>query len=77
MQFIELKKDFSNIDAVIARLEDLEDLGTSRRPAFDRLVGSGDFSYRQLVKLVDTTISRKAASCARRCGRLCGMFRHR
>jgi hypothetical protein len=59
--YIELKKDFSNIDAVIARLEDLEDLERLADRAFDRLVGSGDFSYRQLVKLVDTAISRKAA----------------
>jgi hypothetical protein len=59
--YIELKKDFSNIDAVIARLEDLEDLERLADRAFDRLVGSGDFSYLQFVKLVDTTISRKAA----------------
>ena len=59
--YVELKKDFSNIDAVLAALDDLGALERMADRAFDRLVGSGDFSYRQLVKLIDTIIDRKAA----------------
>jgi hypothetical protein len=58
--YIELKKDFSNIDAVLAALDDLEGLERMADRAFDRLVGSGDFSYRQLVKLIDTIMDQKA-----------------
>jgi hypothetical protein len=58
--YIELKKDFSNIDAVLARLDDLDSLGRMADRAYDRLVGSGEFSYRTFVKLIDDTIARKA-----------------
>src|ERR1700693_5863362 len=47
--------------AVLAVLDDLEGLERMADRAFDRLVGSGDFSYRQLVTLIDTIIDRKAA----------------
>jgi hypothetical protein len=58
--YIELKKDFSNIDAVLARLDDLDSLERMADRTYDRLVGSGDFSYRRFVKLIDDTIARKA-----------------
>lgn len=58
--YIELKKDFSNVDAVLARLNDLDGLEDLAERAFNRLVGSGDFSYRRLAQLIDQSISRKA-----------------
>jgi hypothetical protein len=58
--YIELKKDFSNIDAVLARLDDLDSLERMADRAYDRLVGSGDFSYRAFVELIDDIIARKA-----------------
>ena len=58
--YLELKEDFSNVDAVLARLDDVEGLSRMADRAYDRLVGSGDFSYRRFVKLIDDTVSRKA-----------------
>ena len=58
--YIELKKDFSNIDSVLSRLDDLEALEAMADRAYDRLVGSGEFSYQQFVELVDRIILRKA-----------------
>jgi hypothetical protein len=58
--YIELKKDFSNIDAVLARLDDLDSLEQMADRAYNRLVGSGEFSYRAFVELIDETIARKA-----------------
>jgi hypothetical protein len=62
--YIELKKDFSNIDCVLARLEDVDGLERMTDRAFDRLIGSGEFSYRRFVELIDRTISRKAEELA-------------
>ncbi len=58
--YIELQKDFSNVDAVLARLDDLDRLEDLAERAYNRLVGSGDFSYRRLVQLIDQSIFRKA-----------------
>jgi hypothetical protein len=58
--YIELKRDFSNVDAVLARLDDLDSLERMAHRAYERLVGSGDFNYRAFVKLIDDTIARKA-----------------
>jgi hypothetical protein len=58
--YIELKKDFSNADAVLNRLNDLDGLERIAARAYDRLIASGDFNYRHFVKLIDRTILRKA-----------------
>jgi hypothetical protein len=58
--YIELKKDFSNIDAVLTRLDDLDALERMAERAYDRLVGSGEFSYRRFAGLVEEAIRRKA-----------------
>lgn len=58
--YLELKKDFSNVDAVLCRLDDLEALEAMAARTYDRLVASGDFSYRRLVGLIDETARRKA-----------------
>jgi hypothetical protein len=60
VHYIELKKDFSNIEGVLSRLDDLEALERMADRAYERLVGSEDFSYRRFVALVDGTIRRKA-----------------
>jgi hypothetical protein len=59
--YIELKKDFSNIDAVLGRLDDLDGLERLADRTYDRLVGSGDFSYRRFVERIDACLFRKAA----------------
>ena len=58
--YIELNKDFSNIDAVLGRLGDVDALDRMAARAYDRLVGSGEFSYRRFAKLIDATVVRKA-----------------
>ncbi len=60
--YIELKKDFSNVDYVLARLDDLDALEQMADRTHDRLVGSGEFSYHRFVKLIDETVTRKAMS---------------
>jgi hypothetical protein len=57
--YIELKKDFSNVDEVLGRLNDLEGLEKMASRAYDRLVGSGEFSYQRFVRLIDATVERK------------------
>ncbi len=47
--YIELKKDFSNVGAVLQRLEDLDGLERMAGRAYQRLVASGDFSYRRFA----------------------------
>jgi hypothetical protein len=60
--YIELKKDFSNFDAVFARLEDLDGLESMAHRAYEHLVGSGRFSYRQFGKFIGETAWRMAES---------------
>jgi hypothetical protein len=59
--YIELKKDFSNVDEVLERLDDLGELERMADRAYDRLVGGGEFSYRGFIGLVEDTVRRKAA----------------
>ena len=58
--YIELNKDFSNVDAVLARLDDFDALERMAERAHQHLVGSGQFSYGRFVGLIDATIARKA-----------------
>ena len=58
--YIELKKDFSNIDAVLARINDLDGLEQMAARAYDRLIGSGELSYRRFAKFIGDTARRKA-----------------
>ena len=57
--YIELKKDFSNIDAVLTQLDDVDSLENLADRAYRRLVGSGEFTYPRFVGLIDETIARK------------------
>jgi hypothetical protein len=58
--YIELKKDFSNVDAVFAQLDDLDGLERMAERTYDRLVGSREFSYRRFAGVIDKAIRRKA-----------------
>jgi hypothetical protein len=58
--YIELKKDFSNIDAVFARIQDLRALEQMADRAYQDLVRSGNLSYQQFGKLVGDTARCKA-----------------
>ena len=59
--YIELKKDFSNVDAVLDRLRDTAGLEQMAERAYRRLVGSGEFSYARFIQLIGDTIDRRAA----------------
>jgi hypothetical protein len=59
--YIELKKDFSNVDEVLAQLHDTDRLERLAERAYQRLVGSAEFSYARFVGLIDATIARKTA----------------
>lgn len=63
--YIPLEKDFSNLDEVLARLNDLPALEAMTGRAFDHLVGSGQFTYRSFYGRVSAAIERKLAEKAR------------
>jgi hypothetical protein len=60
--YIELKNDFSNLDAVFARLEDLEGLERMAHRAYEYLVRSEKYGYRQFGKFIGETAWRIAES---------------
>lgn len=62
--YIELKEDFSNVDSVLARLDDLDGLERMAERAYRDLVASGGYGYRRFVALVDDALDRKAAELA-------------
>lgn len=57
--FIPLQKDFSNVDEVLAKLEDDEFLRQLTRRAFDDVIASRKHSYRQFVAEFDEMLGRK------------------
>jgi hypothetical protein len=59
MHYIPLEKDFSNADAVLSRLDDLEYLQGFADRAYRRLVRSGDFGYRSLARLLEDAIEQQ------------------
>ncbi len=56
VHYIPLEKDFSNTEAVLARLDDLEYLQGFADRAYQRLVQSGSYGYRSLALLIEDTI---------------------
>ena len=50
--YIELRKDFSNVDSVLAKLADIPSIVAMTDRAFHDLVGSGRYSYRAFVATV-------------------------
>jgi len=60
VHYISLKKDLSNLDEVLERLADDEYLEQLTSRAWSDIVGSGRYSYRTFIDLVDKTIDRQA-----------------
>ena len=56
VHYIPLEKDFSNADAILARLDDLEYLQGFADRAHQHLVRSGKYGYRSLAQLLANTI---------------------
>jgi hypothetical protein len=59
VHYIPLEKDFSNAEAILARLDDLEYLQGFADRAYRQLVQSGDYGYRTLARLIEDTIERQ------------------
>ena len=59
VHYIPLEKDFSNADAILARLDDLGYLQGFADRAYQRLVQSGDYGYRSLARLLEETIEQQ------------------
>lgn len=58
--YIPLKKDYSNIDEVFARLEDVAFLEAMTERAYRDVIASGRYSLRRFVEGVDDYLSRRA-----------------
>lgn len=58
--FIPLRKDFSNVDDVLARVSDLDYLEKMTMQAYEAIVRSGKYSYRNMVKLFDGVVRERA-----------------
>jgi len=56
IHYIPLEKDFSNLEGILARLDDLEYLQGFADRAYQQLVQSGAYGYRSLARLVEDTI---------------------
>ena len=59
VHYIALEKDFSNAEAILARLDDLEYLQGFADRAYRRLVESDDYGYRALARLIEDTIEQQ------------------
>lgn len=56
VHYIALEKDFSNADAILDRLDDLDYLQGFADRAYERLVASGNYGYSSLAKLLSGAI---------------------
>ena len=56
VHYIPLEKDFSNAEAILARLGDLEYLQGFADRTYQRLVLSGEYGYRSFARKIETTI---------------------
>jgi hypothetical protein len=63
--YIALDKDFSNLDEVLSRLNDLPALEAMAQRAFDHLVGSERFTYRAFYAEISKAIERQIAKKGR------------
>lgn len=60
--FIEVKKDYSNVDDVVARMRDDAFCAQLRKTSYDDLIASGRFSYAQFVSDFDKAIEQEAGA---------------
>lgn len=56
--YVELKKDFSNVEAVLGQLEDIAALEMLADRTYRHLVGSGSYDYSHFVEIVENAIER-------------------
>ncbi|QFU15929.1 glycosyltransferase family 1 protein [Microvirga thermotolerans] len=61
VHYIPLEKDFSNLDDVFATLHNFKKLEQVSENAYERLVASGDFTYRKFAESIEALIRRKLA----------------
>lgn len=59
VHFISLKKDFSNVDEVLAKLQDDDYLNAMTNRAYMDVVSSGKYSYQGFVEGVDSELERR------------------
>ena len=57
--YVELRKDFSNVEDVLRQVEDIPALEAMADRAYQHLIASGAYSYRRFIELVDGVIERK------------------
>jgi hypothetical protein len=57
--YVELKKDFSNVEDVLRQVEDIPALRAVAERAYHHLIASGAHRYRRFIELVDGVIERK------------------
>jgi hypothetical protein len=62
--YIPLEKDFSNIDEVFDRIDDLPSLEQLQRRAYEHVVGSGRFGYKSFWALMRALIEKERAERA-------------
>ena len=60
--YLELKKDFSNVDDVLRQVEDIPALRAMAERAYDHLIGSRAYTYRRFIEFVDGIIERKLST---------------
>jgi len=65
IHYIPLKKDFSNIDDVLKKLQDTAYLKQLTDRAYSDVVESGDYSYRRFIESIDADIDARIKSPAR------------
>jgi dienelactone hydrolase len=66
IHYLELKRDFSNLDEVVHSLRDLPVLEAMIDRAYRDVVDSGRYSYREFVKIVDGVLDRHISKRAPR-----------
>jgi len=60
--YIELRKDFSNVEDVLRQVGDIQALGAVADRAYRHLIASRAYSYRRFIELVDGVIERKLSA---------------
>ena len=61
VHYIPLEKDFSNADAILSRLDDIDYLQGFADRAYERLVRSGKYGYRSFARQIEDTIEQEYA----------------
>lgn len=64
VHYIPLEKDYSNVDEVLARLEDIEFLERMTERAFDDVIASGKYTYKAFVNEVDAVLDARVKGAA-------------